>query len=57
MPELNPRMRQLLRAWAKHIRSDDASTDEFLFEGMTFQECLDLMDHVAKAVDNYASPI
>lgn len=51
---MSERMRQLLREWARHIRSDDATTDEFLVEGMTLIECIELMDHVARAVEAYA---
>lgn len=52
--KVSPRMRELLLGFARHIRGDEASTDEFLTEGMSFGECLSLMDHVANAVEQYA---
>jgi len=50
---MTERMAAYLRDFARHVRSDQASTDEFMVESMTFPECLELMDHVAAAVDEY----
>lgn len=47
---ITPRLRQLMRDYADYLRSDQAVTDDFLSEGMTFQECLELMDKVAEVV-------
>ncbi len=47
--------KDMLLKFAAHLESDDASTDEFLFEGMTFQEALELMDITAKAIREYAA--
>lgn len=51
---MTERMRQLLLGYAKHIVSDDAIVDEYTGEGMTFDETLELMEHVAIAVEQYA---
>jgi hypothetical protein len=37
--------------YAAYIRSDEACTDDFLQEGMTFEEAIALMDAVATAVE------
>jgi hypothetical protein len=50
---MTDRMKQLMSEFARHIRSDNANTDEFLHEGMTFIECVELMDEVATAVEKY----
>lgn len=42
-----------MRDYANYLRSDDAVTDDFLSEGVTFEESLELMDKVADAVDQY----
>lgn len=46
-------MQRYLLDFARHIRSDDANADEFLVEGMSFPDCIALMDHVARAVEQY----
>lgn len=47
------RMVELLKDYAKYIKSDEACTDDFLAEGTSFVEVEQLMDHVAKAVEEY----
>lgn len=53
MANPSPEILELMLGYASHIRSDEANTDEFMTEGMTFQDCIDLMDHVAKAIVRY----
>lgn len=50
---MNEKMRELLSKWSDYILTDDVCMDEFLFEGMTFNEGLELMDHISKAVKSY----
>lgn len=50
---MSERLRQLLMDFARHVTSDAANTDEYLAEGMTFDEALSVMDHVGKAVTQY----
>jgi hypothetical protein len=50
---IQEKMAKYLRDFSKHIKSDNASTDEFLVEGMSFGDCLKMMDHVSKAVEEY----
>lgn len=49
------RLRALLMEYADHLQHEDAVTDDFLTEGSTFQEVLELMDAVADAVRYYVT--
>lgn len=44
------RLNKLLKEYANHLTGDDACTDDFLFEGMEFDEATELMDEVQKII-------
>lgn len=46
-------MVKYLKDFSLHLSDGDINTDEFLVEGMTFQECIELMDHIATAIERY----
>lgn len=54
---MDERMKQLLRQYAAYLRSDEAVTDDFLGEGVTFEEAMTMMDHTAQAVDEYVAKL
>lgn len=54
---MDERMKLLLRQYAAYLRSDEAVTDDFLGEGVTFEEAMTMMDHTAQAVDEYVAKL
>lgn len=52
---MDERMKTLLLQYAAYLKSDEAVTDDFLGEGVTFEEAMIMMDHTAKAVEEYVA--